>query len=522
MRGIFASASMAAIVLCVPALAVAQEASGLRQTVIIEDPFADARVPVSPPAFMERPAVRDAGAGQRRADEAAGIGVNSAETTTQSSRSVFDQGADLDVSDESVLAYSGYDSINREAEDRRRLWLLAATGQLPPAEDEQLVRRAAAGADPYAPLGIRRGAFILFPELEVGSVYSSNVTSSATNARDDFGLRLAPRIALRSDWERHALAFEGQGELVFWDEFNEQNVNNGSVAASGRLDIRSTTTLDLSAGLGWSQATATDFEVPNTAIGPRNDTAYNMLARLTHVMGRIVTQTTAAATWFKFGDLDLGALGEELNDDRDYVAPAVGLRVGYQMSEAVQPFVEVTYSPRLHDQNVDRNGLRRDSQGVVIRSGITFNDGSIWSGEVAARYEFRDYEDATLRSQSALGMDANVSWAPTALTTVQFTAASQIEESSDPLVSGATNWTAGVLVSHQMLDNVALEAGASMGYTDYDDISSETGFGATLGAAYAIHRDVELTAGYEFSLTKPDAGNSTSEHRVSSGLRFRL
>jgi len=522
MRGFVASASLAAMVLCVPVLAVAQEASGLRQTVTIEDPFADARVPVAPPAFVQQPAPRTAEAEQRRADEAAGIGVNSAETTTQSSRSVFDQGADLDVRDESVLAYSGYDSINREAEDRRRLSLLAATGQLPPAEDDQPVRRAAADTDPFAPLGIRRGAFILFPELEVGSVYSSNVTSSAANTRDDFGLRLAPRIALRSDWERHALAFEGQGELVFWDEFNEQNINNGSVAASGRLDIRSTTTLDWSAGLGWSQATATDFEVPDTAIGPRNDTAYNVLARLTHVMGRIVTQTTAAATWFNFGNLDLGALGEELNDDRDYVAPAVGLRVGYQMSEAVQPFVEVTYSPRLHDQNVDRNGLKRDSQGVVIRSGITFNDGSIWSGEVAARYEFRDYEDATLRSQSALGMDANVSWAPTGLTTVQVTAASQIEESSDPLVSGATNWTAGVLVTHQMLDNLALEAGASMGYTDYDDISSETGFGATLGAAYAIHRDVELTAGYEFSMTQPDAGDSTTEHRVSSGLRFRL
>ncbi len=137
MRGFIASASLAAIVLCVPALAVAQEAAGLCQTVTIEDPFADARVPVAPPAFVQQPAARNAEAEQRRSDEAAGIGVNTAETTTQTSRSEFDRGADLEVTDEFVLAYSGYDSINREAEDRRRLSLLAATGQLPPAEDEQ-------------------------------------------------------------------------------------------------------------------------------------------------------------------------------------------------------------------------------------------------------------------------------------------------------------------------------------------------------------------------------------------------
>ena len=522
MRGRIGTASLAAMMACIPGIVCAQEATGLRQTVTIEDPFAEARLPVSPPAFIERPAPRDASAQRRQADESAGIGVNTAATTTQSSQSVFDRGADLDVPDDSVLAYSGYDSINREAEERRRLSLLAATGQLPPVEDETVVRRTAPETSPFAPVGIRRGGFVLFPELEVGTVYSSNVAATAQNMRDDFGLRLAPKIALRSDWERHALAFEGQGEMVFWNEVEDQNINNGSIAASGRLDIRSTTTLDWSSGVGWSQTTVSDPEVPDTALSPRMDTAYNLLARLTHVMGRVVTQTTAAATWFKFGNLDLSGLGVEDNEDRDYVAPAIGLRVGYQMSDAVQPFVEVTWSPRLHDVRVDRNGLRRDSQGVVIRPGITFNDGSIWSGEVAARYEYRNSEAPLLASQSALGMDANVSWNPTELTTVQFTAASQIEESADALVSGAINYSAGVLVTHQMLENVALEAGLSVGYTDYDDISSETGFGATLGAAYAIHREVELTAGYQFSTSKPEGGDSTSEHRISSGLRFRL
>ena len=521
MRHIVYSASLAAFVLVCPAIAAAQDAGGLRQTVTIEDPFQDARVPVRPSAFAPQPPSAE----EVRQSAAAGPTLEEEtirRTETQSARSVFDQGADLDAPEESALAYSGYDSINREAEDRRRLSLLASTGQLPAPDGDPLPRTFQPQADAYAATGIRRGSFILFPELEVGGVYSSNVASLSPDGPDDFGLRVAPKIALRSDWARHALAVEAQSESVFWDEYNSQNINNASAAISGRVDIRSTTTLDLSAGAGLSQSTSSDIEVPDSASAPREDMAYNMLARLTHSMGRVVTQATAAVTWFKFGDVDLGALGIEDNDDRDYVTPSAGLRVGYLMTPAVQPFVEVTYAPRIHDQNVDRNGFKRDSQGVVLRSGIAFNDGSIWAGEVAARYEIRDYEDVDLRTQSALGVDANVSWNPSELTTVAFTAASQIEESSDPLVSGALTWSAGIQVQHQMMDNVAVQAGVSAGYTDYDGLSDETFFGSSLGVAYAIHKEVELIAGYEFSTQKPDVGDSTSEHRLSSGVRFKL
>ena len=445
-----------------------------------------------------------------------------APVTTDSSRSVFDRGADLDAPQQSELAYSGYDSINREAEERQRLSLLAATGQLPDAEADAAPAPVVPEADPYAPLGIRRGGFVLLPELEVGGVYSSNVGSVAPDGPNDFGLRLAPRIALRSDWSRHALAFEGQSEHIFWNEIDQQNVSNASAAISGRVDIRSTTTLDLSAGVGLSQTTISDIEVPDAAVSPREDMAYNVLARLTHSAGRIITQATAAVTWFKFGNVDLGPLGIEDNEDRDYVAPAVGLRVGYLMSEAVQPFVEVTYSPRIHDQAVDRNGFRRDSKGVVLRSGVTFNDGSIWSGEVAARYEIRDYDDAALKTQSALGMDANVTWNPTQLTTVVFSAASQVEESSLPGVAGATTWSVGGLVNHQLRDNLTAEAGLSVARTDYDGAQDETTITTTFGLAYAIHREIQLIAGYEYTVQDPGEITNSEEHRISSGIRFRL
>lgn len=523
MRVLKRTTSCLAIFMVATGVAEAQELrrtfgveQGLLQTTIIEDPFSEPRVPVTSPQGNDR-----TNSEQTVDNGSLTASATTQSSTTQSQRSAFDRGADIDPLANSALANSGEDSIAREARERERLSILASTGNLPPVEDENLVRRSADQVNPFQPIGIRRGNFILLPELEVGGVYSSNVGSISRDGPDDGGLRLAPRLSFQSDWERHSIGFTYEGEHVFYNEFDAQNANNFSLAVNGRLDIRSTTTLDVSAGFGQSQSNSADFEVPDTAQGLRDDQAYNVTARLTHQFNRVIAQVTGSATWFNFGDVDLG-LGEELNSDRDYVTPAVGLRVGYQMSEAVQPFVEVTYSPRIHNESVDRNGLRRDSQGIIVRSGVTFNDGSIWSGEVAARYEIRDYEDAGLANQQAIGVDANVNWNVSDLTTVTFTALSQTEETSDPLVSGATTQSAGVAIAHQFRDNLAAEAGVSLGYTDFGGLSDEVVVSTNLGVAYAINPNIELIAGYTFTSQDPGEAGGYDEHRLSSGARFKL
>ncbi len=51
------------------------------------------------------------------------------------------------------------------------------------------------------------------------------------------------------------------------------------------------------------------------------------------------------------------------NSDLDYYEPSLSLRASFGDGEVMRPFVEAGYSPRIHAQTVDRNGIRRDSQG---------------------------------------------------------------------------------------------------------------------------------------------------------------
>jgi hypothetical protein len=54
--------------------------------------------------------------------------------------------------------------------------------------------------DPYVPIGIRIGSFLLFPELEVGADMTNNVLDTRFDTRSDIGPEVKPRLRLDSDW----------------------------------------------------------------------------------------------------------------------------------------------------------------------------------------------------------------------------------------------------------------------------------------------------------------------------------
>ena len=57
--------------------------------------------------------------------------------------------------------------------------------------------------DPFAPLGIRLGSFLLFPELDFGADLTNNVLDTKFDTKTDWGPEIKPRVRLDSDWGRH-------------------------------------------------------------------------------------------------------------------------------------------------------------------------------------------------------------------------------------------------------------------------------------------------------------------------------
>ena len=113
--------------------------------------------------------------------------------------------------------------------------LLFQIEDLDPIRDNRTPRRLFR-QEPYDPVGIQIGSFVLFPELELGGSYYSNVFH-APSAKSDVALDVLPSARLVSNWGRHALEFRAIGALSFYNEFQTEDDKDYLLEARGRLDI---------------------------------------------------------------------------------------------------------------------------------------------------------------------------------------------------------------------------------------------------------------------------------------------
>ncbi|MDO8354761.1 MAG: outer membrane beta-barrel protein, partial [Aestuariivirga sp.] len=340
-----------------------------------------------------------------------------------------------------------------------------------PEEEQAPLKAMRPTLDPYAAPGIKLGGIALYPELESGTVYTSNVGSSATDAMSDVGLSLRPSLRFESDWVRHSWTGRAAGDFTAYLENDDFNSSQIDAASKFRLDIRHTTRAEFDASYALGQESSADSEVPDTAIGNRTDHTLAANAAITHDFGGLEARAKLGIERQIFEDVDLSGGGTEDNSDRNNYTPSLALRLSYTDPPALKPFVELSYAPRFHDEKFDRNGLRRNSQGITANLGIAFDQSPLWLGEMALVYAMRDYEDSALDTIDAIGINGNLTWSPTDLTTVVMTLATGLDESSSATSSGTKTWSGRIDVAHELRENLILLGGFGV---EFEKFSGDT------------------------------------------------
>jgi hypothetical protein len=374
---------------------------------------------------------------------------------------------------------------------------------------------------PYAAQGVREGAFLLYPSLEIGSVVTSNVRNSTSKPRADVGLRLKPTLRFESDWTRHSLtgSVSLEGEQFLKDTSIKSR--NGTAEAALRLDIRRTTTADIDWNYSGTSTGIGSRELPATATGSRFDQSFGARAAITHDFGGLEGRLRLGLSRSLFGDVALNGGGKEDNSDRNYVQPSIGLRGALKTGGILQPFAEIAYEPRFHDKKTDRNGLKRDSQGVRAAIGLAISDDPLWTGEVAATLERRDYSDVSLETVLAPGVAATLTWRPTDLTRFEFNASTSLAEAASAGVSATRKWAMGVKASHALRENLELVAGLRGEFERANSDTDVTTIG-NVGVNWTINPSVVLSAGYEGTFFNGAApGSDYQEHRLLTSIILR-
>lgn len=400
------------------------------------------------------------------------------------------------------------------------------------------VRRAAptiAADDPYAPVGIKAGSFVLRPMAETAAGYSDNPNRRPNGgAGSSFG-RLRGAIEGRSDWSRHELSFRASGQTRRYFETPNPTYEpqlNGAV--TGRVDVTERT--QINSELRGSIAAARPGD-PETPTGVRGDN-----------ITRSAGATLGVAQRFNRFSLRLDGLVDRFtvdnarlrngttldNSDRAYNSYEARLRGSYEISPKLAPFVEIAVDTRNYDKTFANNGVgeggeivadrrRLGSDGYALRGGAQFELTRLITGEAAIGYAQQTPNDKSLKTVEGMLIDGAVAWAPSALTTVRLAAKTGLQETTLANAGGVFTRSFDASVEHKLRRNLIVTAGANLQRSDYqgssrvDDITT-----LTLEGEYRLNRSVALTASAQKLWLKSSLpGVDYTASIIEFGLRFR-
>ncbi len=308
-------------------------------------------------------------------------------------------------------------------------------------------RRRPVDDKPFDPVGITAGSFLLYPAIEFTGGYDSNPARSTTGSGSWF-TSVAPELRAQSNWRRHELTANLRGNYTAYESASDLNRPNADAKVNGRVDIFSTTRLDLE---GRFLVSTDNPGSPNLQAGlaklPINTTlggSAGMVQRFNRF--ELGLKGSVDRTLYQPSTFTDGSTGS--NDDRNFNQYGTQLRGSYELTPGAKPFAEVGADRRVHDIPVDTFGLRRDSDGWYGKVGTTFEYSQKLTGEIAAGYLTRRYQDPTLQPLGGVTFDAALTWIASALTTVKLTAKTSVDESRVAGVSGVFTREVTLQVDH--------------------------------------------------------------------------
>ncbi|MFB9952475.1 outer membrane beta-barrel protein [Rhizobium puerariae] len=373
--------------------------------------------------------------------------------------------------------------------------------------------------EPGDPTGIRLGSFLLRPSVNQ-SVDTEITRSSGTKTQRDY-LATAIRGTLSSDWSRHSLTVTGEGTF-------ERNISGGdrgerpeaNINADLRLDLADDTVAHVTGGYRFTRED--DYD-PNAIGGATTQSGVNEFTGGLSVerdFGKVRGTAALDLSRASYTDAKLSDGTVLSMKDRNNTGIDGRLRLGYELSPALIPYVEVATGHTFYDRKRDNSGYARSSQSYAARTGVEFDLGEKLRGEIGTGYEFVDYEDSRLKSVGAVTFNGNATWSPQRGTNVNLGLRTTVQDSTTAGESGWVEYQLTAGLAHEMRDNLIARLTGGSTLRDFSSGNSdETVWVAGAGLTWAINRYLDLTGDVEYE--RADGGGS-DESIVRAGVGLTL
>ena len=377
--------------------------------------------------------------------------------------------------------------------------------------------------EPWEPRGIRAGTFTIFPSVDLGAAWLSNLFKSKP-ARSDAALEVRPTLRAVSNWRVHALELRATGGFTFLDEFPKEDDRAYTLEARARLDVARRTTLAASALRDVAQETRGTLE--NRLRGGTRADVVTDEGRLTfdHRFNRLAIQLRGVVQSRTYEDAAQdGLVATSSNRDRNLNATEQAARFSWTFKPTFIGFVETATNQRRFEAAA-ADGIRRDSDGVRLRAGVGFgNTGQTLRGEASIGYGQQTPLDRRLSAIDGIIIDANMAWRASALTALLLRASADVVETSTPLSSGGLTQRYQAEVRHAFMRPLIGTASASYAMTAFQGIGiteNQTDLG--LGLEYYLGPEAILYGRYQHSIFRTNApAPDWNADEVRIGMRLR-
>jgi hypothetical protein len=392
---------------------------------------------------------------------------------------------------------------------------------------QPLRKRLRVDDDPFGAVGDYAGSFMIKSAVEFYGGYDTN----PGRLPEPHGSPLyvvAPEFLAVSNWERHALVADLRGSFTGYTNSMPQTIDGGVSPAptdvdrpdftghvDGRLDVTEDTRLTAQLRL----RVATDNPgSPNVQAGLARYPIYatyggtfgfdQSFNRLEVSGGGTIDRTDYTNSTLTDGEVTS-------NDDRNFTQYGGIGRVSYDLTPGVKPFVEAEGDTRVHDQQFDRNGFERDSNGGYAKAGSSFEFTRILTGEIAIGYAARNYIDPRLERLQGLLTSASLIWTATPLTTAKFYSDTQIAETTLPLTSGVLVHTYTFEVDHNFRRWLTAIGKFTYGTYDYQgNIRKDQTYSVEGDLIYKLNRNLWIKGSLRHDILDSNVPLSSSNATV--------
>lgn len=380
---------------------------------------------------------------------------------------------------------------------------------------------------PTAAHGVRFGAFTLEPALELATAYDDNIRASDDDRDGDLVSEIRPRLALTSDWDRHALNLRGGAEIVRHAANPKEDRIDGDLGVSGHLDPSRASEIRAELRL------ARDHEsrgAPEDPGGVEPTPIDRVAAELsgTYRFADLTLSLAGSAEHESFADVP-GAGGRTIdNDARDRTVWRVKARGTHRIWPGLKSFVEASYGrthfPNQPGSGLDRPGRRldRNGTGVELVSGTSFAVTDLTFGEAFAGVRRETYDDPRLGPTLGAVSGASLTSTITPLITLKLQMDRTLQLTTVERSAAFRSTAVRFGYDHELLRQLML--GLDLAYTRNSFIGTrrvDESYDLNFTADYRMTSTVHLTARLARNERVSTGDADFTRHRVGLGVRLQ-